>query len=164
MNFSELFIRRPVLTIVTSILVLLLGIQGFFGMTVREYPEVEESVITVTTVYPGLMRTGSPFNAQFKGRHREEFTWFALADSLPGTTVDAEKAAATLIDACRYGDAEVVIGWPAKLAIVANALAPEIVAHAMANHPTSVTTHTGQSISPRITVEALTGQVLSSSR
>ena len=53
MNFSELFIRRPVLTIVTSILVLLLGIQGFFNMTVREYPEVEELVITVTTVYPG---------------------------------------------------------------------------------------------------------------
>jgi multidrug efflux pump len=52
-NFSELFIRRPVLTIVTSVLILLLGIQGFLRMTVREYPEVEESVITVTTVYPG---------------------------------------------------------------------------------------------------------------
>jgi multidrug efflux pump len=52
-NFSELFIRRPVLTIVTSVLILLLGIQGFFNMTVREYPEVEESVITVTTIYPG---------------------------------------------------------------------------------------------------------------
>lgn len=53
MNFSELFIRRPVLTVVTSILVLLLGIQGFLNMTIREYPEVEESVITVTTIYPG---------------------------------------------------------------------------------------------------------------
>jgi multidrug efflux pump len=52
-NFSEIFIRRPVLTVVTSILILLLGIQGFLSMTVREYPEVEESVITVTTVYPG---------------------------------------------------------------------------------------------------------------
>jgi multidrug efflux pump len=52
-NFSELFIRRPVLTIVTSVLILLLGIQGFLRMTVREYPEVEESVITVTTIYPG---------------------------------------------------------------------------------------------------------------
>jgi multidrug efflux pump len=52
-NFSELFIRRPVLTIVTSVLILLLGIQGFVAMTVREYPEVDESVITVTTVYPG---------------------------------------------------------------------------------------------------------------
>jgi multidrug efflux pump len=42
-----------VLTLVTSILILLLGIQGFLGMTVREYPEIEESVITVSTVYPG---------------------------------------------------------------------------------------------------------------
>ena len=53
MNFSELFIRRPVLTIVTAILILLLGLQGFFKMTVREYPEVDESVITVTTSYAG---------------------------------------------------------------------------------------------------------------
>jgi multidrug efflux pump len=53
MNFSELFIRRPVLTVVTAILILLLGIQGFLNMTIREYPEVEESVITVTTRYPG---------------------------------------------------------------------------------------------------------------
>ena len=53
MNFSETFIRRPVLTIVVAILILLLGIQGFLGMNVREYPEVDESVVTVTTVYPG---------------------------------------------------------------------------------------------------------------
>ncbi len=53
MNFSETFIRRPVLTIVTAILILLLGIQGFLSTNIREYPEVEESVITVTTVYPG---------------------------------------------------------------------------------------------------------------
>lgn len=53
MNFSELFIRRPVLTIVTAIMTLLLGLQGFFNMTVREYPEVDESVITVTTRYSG---------------------------------------------------------------------------------------------------------------
>ena len=53
MNFSEIFIRRPVLTLVTSILVLLLGLQGFFSMTVREYPEVDDSVITVSTIYPG---------------------------------------------------------------------------------------------------------------
>jgi len=52
-NFSELFIRRPVLTIVTAIMILLLGLQGFFNMTVREYPEVDESVITVTTHYSG---------------------------------------------------------------------------------------------------------------
>jgi multidrug efflux pump len=52
-NFSETFIRRPVLTVVTSVLILLLGIQGFLSMSIREYPQVEESVITVTTIYPG---------------------------------------------------------------------------------------------------------------
>ncbi len=53
MNFSELFIRRPVLSIVVSLLILLLGFQGLSNMSIREYPEVEETVITVTTAYPG---------------------------------------------------------------------------------------------------------------
>jgi multidrug efflux pump len=53
MNFSELFIRRPVLSVVVSLLILLLGVQGFMGMTIRQYPEVQETVITVTTAYPG---------------------------------------------------------------------------------------------------------------
>ena len=53
MNFSEIFIRRPVLSIVVSMLILLLGLQGFMNMQIRQYPEVEETVITVTTAYPG---------------------------------------------------------------------------------------------------------------
>jgi len=53
MNISALFIRRPVLATVFGILILLLGFQGIFNLAVREYPEVEETVITVTTVYPG---------------------------------------------------------------------------------------------------------------
>lgn len=39
--------------------------------------------IVVTTICPGLMRTGSPYNAIFKGQHRAEYTWFSLSDSLP---------------------------------------------------------------------------------
>ncbi|MBH0237436.1 efflux RND transporter permease subunit [Methylobrevis albus] len=53
MNFSELFIRRPVLSTVLSLMILLLGLQGIFNMSIRQYPEVEETVITVTTTYPG---------------------------------------------------------------------------------------------------------------
>ena len=53
MNFSETYIRRPVLTIVVSLLILLLGAQGFSSMAIRQYPEVEETTITVTTAYPG---------------------------------------------------------------------------------------------------------------
>ncbi|MCO5147312.1 MAG: efflux RND transporter permease subunit [Aquamicrobium sp.] len=53
MNFSAIFIRRPVLSTVLGFLILLLGFQGLFNLQVRQYPEVEETVITVTTVYPG---------------------------------------------------------------------------------------------------------------
>jgi NAD(P)-dependent dehydrogenase (short-subunit alcohol dehydrogenase family) len=93
--------------------------------------ELARDRIYVTTVIPGLMRTGSPFNAWFKGRHRDEFTWFTISDSLPIASIDGRRAAAQLADACRHGDAELVIGWPARLAIIANAAAPEVVALAM---------------------------------
>jgi NAD(P)-dependent dehydrogenase (short-subunit alcohol dehydrogenase family) len=93
--------------------------------------ELAKDGIWVTTVLPGLMRTGSPFNAWFKGQHRAEFAWFTIADSLPLASIDANRAAAQLLDACRHGDAELVISWPAKLAIMANAIAPEAVAVAM---------------------------------
>jgi len=53
MSFSDLFIRRPVLSTVLAAMILLLGFQGLFNLSVRQYPEVEETVITVTTVYPG---------------------------------------------------------------------------------------------------------------
>ncbi|WP_119460420.1 efflux RND transporter permease subunit [Rhodospirillaceae bacterium SYSU D60014] len=53
MGFTELFIRRPVLSTVVSLLILLLGAQGMMNMSVRQYPEVDETVITVTTAYPG---------------------------------------------------------------------------------------------------------------
>jgi NAD(P)-dependent dehydrogenase (short-subunit alcohol dehydrogenase family) len=93
--------------------------------------ELARDNIAVTTVYPGLMRTGSPVNAQFKGQRSEEYTWFAIADSLPGLTISAERAANQILKACRRGDAELVITIPAKLAILARTLAPEIFARAM---------------------------------
>ena len=45
--------------------------------------ELGRDRIYVTTVCPGLMRTGSPFNAWFKGKHRGEFAWFAISGSAP---------------------------------------------------------------------------------
>ena len=53
MSFSELFIRRPVLSTVVAFLILLLGAQGITNMSIRQYPKVDETVITVTTAYPG---------------------------------------------------------------------------------------------------------------
>lgn len=100
--------------------------------------ELARDRIYVTTVCPGMMRTGSPFNAWFKGRHRDEFTWFAIADSIPVASIDGQKAAAQVLDAARHGDPELIITFPAKLAVVANAVVPELVALAMSTANTVV--------------------------
>ena len=93
--------------------------------------ELAQHNILVTTVCPGLMRTGSPLNASFKGRHEEEFAWFAISDSLPLATIDATRAAHRILEACRRGDAELVITPQARLAILARTVAPELFASAM---------------------------------
>jgi len=101
------------------------------GLSTALRGELAKDNVVVTTVSPGLMRTGSPFNAWFKGHHREEFAWFTVSDSLPLLTVDAARAAAQIVEAARCGDVELVVGWPAKLAVIVNALSPAAVALAM---------------------------------
>jgi NAD(P)-dependent dehydrogenase (short-subunit alcohol dehydrogenase family) len=86
--------------------------------------EVAGDGVKVVTVCPGLMRTGSPRNAIFRGRHRSEYAWFSISDSLPGLSISAERAARRIVAACRRGDAEVLFPLPAKVAAVVNAVAP----------------------------------------
>jgi short-subunit dehydrogenase len=93
--------------------------------------ELNQYGIRVTTVYPGLMRTGSARNAQMKGHHEAEYAWFSIADATPGLSTSAERAAEHIVDACRHGDPELVITLPAQVAILANALAPSTFAAAM---------------------------------
>jgi NAD(P)-dependent dehydrogenase (short-subunit alcohol dehydrogenase family) len=94
--------------------------------------ELARENIVVTTVCPGLMRTGSPLNAMFKGRRAQEYAWFAISDSLPFTSINAERAGRQIIAACRRGDAELVITVQANIAVMARALAPELFQDAMA--------------------------------
>ena len=93
--------------------------------------ELAHENIFVTTVCPGLMRTGSPVNAMFKGQHPREYAWFAISNALPIASIDAERAARQIVDACRRGDAELVITIQAKAAILLRTLAPELFADAM---------------------------------
>jgi len=88
--------------------------------------ELAADNIFVTTVCPGLMRTGSPRNAFFKGRHRAEYAWFSIGDALPLFTMSAERAARQIITACQYGDAELVLTLPAKLGVLFHVLFPEL--------------------------------------
>jgi NAD(P)-dependent dehydrogenase (short-subunit alcohol dehydrogenase family) len=94
--------------------------------------ELAGTNIRVTTVLPGLMRTGSPSNALFKGAQGAEFTWFAAADSVPGLTIAAEDAARQVVEALRRGDAEVTLSWPAKLLGLIHDLAPSLTIGLMA--------------------------------
>ncbi len=99
-----------------------------FSQSVRA--ELARENILLTTACPGLMRTGSIFNAWFKGQHRQEFAWFAVAGSLPFLTIDGQRAAEQIVDAAAHGDAELVITWPAKIAAAAAGLAPKLTATA----------------------------------
>jgi NAD(P)-dependent dehydrogenase (short-subunit alcohol dehydrogenase family) len=93
--------------------------------------EVAADGIKVVTVCPGLMRTGSPRNAIFRGRHRSEYAWFSISDALPGLSINAEGAARRIVAACRRGDAEVLFPIPARVAAVVNAVAPGLTADAL---------------------------------
>jgi NAD(P)-dependent dehydrogenase (short-subunit alcohol dehydrogenase family) len=78
--------------------------------------ELKRKGIAVTTVVPGLMRTGSYGNALFKGKRETEYSLFALGASLPLVSMDAERAAMKMVDACRRRIPYVVVGAPAKMA------------------------------------------------
>jgi len=90
--------------------------------------ELAKEGIYVTTVCPGLMRTGSHVNAQFKGRRDEEFTWFAVTDSLPITSMAGRRAARRILEACRYGEPSLTLTPQAKAAAVVNTVAPNLTA------------------------------------
>jgi NAD(P)-dependent dehydrogenase (short-subunit alcohol dehydrogenase family) len=98
------------------------------GLSEALRTELTGAGIVVTTVCPGLMRTGSPRNATFKGHHRAEYAWFSISDALPIASMDATRAARQILAACKRGDAEIVLSIPARLASVAHALFPRPIA------------------------------------
>jgi NAD(P)-dependent dehydrogenase (short-subunit alcohol dehydrogenase family) len=77
--------------------------------------ELAKDGITVTTVVPGLMRTGSPVNAWFKGDREREFDWFSIASATPLTTMSAKRAARRIVLAAKRGETEVTLTWQATL-------------------------------------------------
>jgi NAD(P)-dependent dehydrogenase (short-subunit alcohol dehydrogenase family) len=88
--------------------------------------ELLKDNIYVTSVFPGLMRTGSPRNAFFKGQNQAEYAWFKIADSLPLVSMSAERAAQQIINAFTHGRAHVVLTVQAKLAALIHDLLPGV--------------------------------------
>ena len=53
MKFTDIFIHRPVLASVVSLMILVIGLRAVTSLDVRQYPETKNTVVTVTTTYPG---------------------------------------------------------------------------------------------------------------
>jgi NAD(P)-dependent dehydrogenase (short-subunit alcohol dehydrogenase family) len=90
--------------------------------------ELAREGIRVTTIVPGLMRTGSHVNALFKGCQQEESAWFGLSASFPLVSVNAERAARVIVRAARRGDAERIISLPASALARLHGLFPSATA------------------------------------
>jgi len=101
------------------------------GMSKAFGNELAKDGIKVTTVYPGLMRTGSHVNALFKGQNEKEFALFSVMDGTPATSINVERAAAQIIEAISMGRSELIITIQAKLAAKMGEMFPETVASMM---------------------------------
>jgi len=93
--------------------------------------ELAQDGIYVTTVAPGMMRTGSHVNAKFKGRHDKEFAWFAASAGAPLVSMNANRAARKILSACRRGQPSLTLTFAARGAIFANAIFPNLTGYLM---------------------------------
>jgi short-subunit dehydrogenase len=89
--------------------------------------ELAKENIAVTTVYPTLMRTGSPIQAVFKGDAKKEFAWFANADVFPGFSMAAEEAADKIIEASRERKSEFYPSLIGKFRMTVGHFFPELM-------------------------------------
>jgi short-subunit dehydrogenase len=104
------------------------GKHALAGMSEGMGHELRKDGIFVTTVYPGLMRTGSTGNVDVRGQRDKEYTWFAVGDSLPLLAINAERAARQILDACRRGQPRLTITLQARLLAVMNVVTPGVFA------------------------------------
>jgi short-subunit dehydrogenase len=93
--------------------------------------ELARDNIFVTTVTPGLMRTGSQFHAKFKGDHSAEYKWFDWSSKIPFASISVERAARKILSACQRGKPALVMPCSAYFIIAANALFPNLTARVM---------------------------------
>lgn len=100
------------------------GKHALSGFSEGMAAELRRYNIRLTTVYPGLMRTGSPRNIDVRGQHEKEYAWFKIMDSLPLFSMSADRAARQIIKAMKRGSKTITLSIPAKLATAIHGIAP----------------------------------------
>ena len=98
----------------------LVGLSRGFGH------ELKKDGIKVTTINPGLTRSGSNVNVLVKGQAEKEYAWFTTMGNSLLTSSSVENTARQVVEACRNGETEVLTNLPARLLTLANDLFPEL--------------------------------------
>ena len=96
------------------------------------HAELRRDGILVTTVCPGLMRTGSPRHVAVKGRHRVEYALFKVLDSLPYVSMNAGAAAEAIVRGVELGRPELILTGSARNGARLQGLAPGLVSELLA--------------------------------
>ncbi len=101
------------------------------GLSEVLHAELAQEGITVTTICPGILRDGAQVNSYFTGNQESEYSWFSLGASLPFSSLNADEAARQIVQATRRGEAERVLGAPAKVLSFLHGLFPQATIEAL---------------------------------
>ena len=102
------------------------------GLSAVMAEELRAKGIRVTTVLPGLMRTGSHLQAWFKGERPTEFALFSLVGGAPGTSMSAERAARLILSAAARGRSDAVIPFTYRQLSKLTAMFPNATVESLA--------------------------------
>lgn len=89
--------------------------------------EMAQYGVRVTTIAPGLMRTGSHLKAEFKGRHESEAAWFSLGATSPLVAMNATRAARQIVSAIRRGKSEKILSMQASIMARLSGVCPSLM-------------------------------------
>ena len=98
--------------------------HALVGLSDGMRAELAKDGIVVTTICPGLMRTGSHLNAYYKGKQQTEFSLFSILLAQPWVSTNAASAAQQIVEACRHGSPLLVITPQAQLLVALNTVTP----------------------------------------
>jgi NAD(P)-dependent dehydrogenase (short-subunit alcohol dehydrogenase family) len=90
------------------------------------HSELAPAGINVTTIVPGLMRTGSHLRAEFKGKHSREYSWFSIGAATPLVSIGAKRAARDIVCATIRREGEKILSAPAGLMARLHDVFPEV--------------------------------------
>jgi NAD(P)-dependent dehydrogenase (short-subunit alcohol dehydrogenase family) len=96
------------------------------GLSESLRAELTREGIYVTTVAPGLIRTGSTRHVDVKGQHEKEYAWFVSADVSPLLSMEPSRLAGKILDAASTGQVELVMPFTAKVGVKLHGIFPSL--------------------------------------